>query len=341
VPVITIIIASILTIFLFGSAIIFLVSEDARRTARKLYYVTRSFLGVEVGIGGLIRIMLYSGFPALAVAFQQGMKNDPVPASPTGFHWNTFFTVFSVITLVGMISNLFNMSITMRSLLSPGAGRIFRLERKVATSAILKTINLRLKGEMATGVEVQKLLSSILDIIVLHVKDHRGSFRRDSPDVFANVLIDCGHQLTVVARDSLLHGNDYHRPIPSTYTKSSMVCGRAIDSRKPLSVGMLTEDYPEAPKNKPYQSILAIPLISSDDLVVYGALSIDSTRPYFFESFVPGQVENDLENSLLPYLQLITLVLERFTGLDAPAILRRLHGDTEATTSPTEGGRPR
>src|SRR5438477_5561365 len=30
-------------------------------------------------------------------------------------------------------------------------------------------------------------------------------------------------------------------------------------------------------------------------------ISLDSSRPYFFESFTPGVIENDLENSLAPY----------------------------------------
>ena len=73
-----------------------------------------------------------------------------------------------------------------------------------------------------------------------------------------------------------------------------MLCGRAIETRKVLSVGVLSHAYLEGPKNKPYESILAIPLFGAQGDAPYGVLSIDCSQPYFFESFAPGKVENDL-----------------------------------------------
>lgn len=68
---------------------------------------------------------------------------------------------------------------------------------------------------------------------------------------------------------------------------------------------------------------MAIPLFGTDDNP-YGVLSIDSSRPYFFESFITDQVENDLENSLQPYLQLITMILECLVSHDKSVVLQKL-----------------
>ncbi len=57
------------------------------------------------------------------------------------------------------------------------------------------------------------------------------------------------------------------------------------------------EEYPEI-RDKPYRSVLAIPLIASDGKTVFGALSIDSPKPYSFQSFEPMATENRLENGL-------------------------------------------
>ena len=56
----------------------------------------------------------------------------------------------------------------------------------------------------------------------------------------------------------------------------------------------------------------------------YGVLSVDCSQPYFFESFAPGKVENDLENSLQPYAHLITLTLEALISTDPSAMISRL-----------------
>ena len=57
-----------------------------------------------------------------------------------------------------------------------------------------------------------------------------------------------------------------------------------------------------------------------------GGIGIDCARPYFFESFAAGQTENDLENGLQPYTQLITLVLEALVGSDRRQVVQALCG---------------
>ena len=78
-----------------------------------------------------------------------------------------------------------------------------------------------------------------------------------------------------------------------------------------------------------------VKMISSDDATVLGALSVDSSRPYFFQSFTPGSVANDLENSLQPYIQTLMLMLETCVSRDPLQLLHRLKA---AVGSPDETG---
>jgi hypothetical protein len=120
-------------------------------------------------------------------------------------------------------------------------------------------LNVAAQGRISEK-ELRVILREILDLIVLHVRDYRGSRKEKPKEVFANLLVEDGNNLVVVMRDSMSHSAEYERPIPRTYPKASLACGRAIMAKKPFSVGRLIDEYPEGPKNKPYRSILAIPL---------------------------------------------------------------------------------
>lgn len=80
--------------------------------------------------------------------------------------------------------------------------------------------------------------------------------------------------------------------------------------------------------------MLAIPLISTaDNSTAWGALSIDSSQPYCFQTFTPGAVENALENSLQPYLQVLMLIVEELVSRDPMAVVsdfKRSWGKAEA-----------
>lgn len=294
--------------------------QDGRRTVVKLFYLARNLIGVDVGLRGVVQLGLYSALPAIGVAFTKGYGDR----KQKGFQWHSFWVVFLVISAVGIVVNVFNRSMNMRRVLSPGAGGVWRAERKSATAAIIQRINCLITRGPASLDDVKAILRDLLDVVVLHVRDHRGSFRDERSEVFANLLLVDGDELVVVARDKVSHSTQYQRPVPARYPKATMLCGRAIESKKVLSVGLLAQAYPEGPTNKPYKSILAMPLFSARDDVPYGALSIDCSRPYFFESFIPGQAENDLENSLQPYIHLITLVLEALVSTEWRRVVRAL-----------------
>lgn len=297
------------------------------------YYLIKRMLGVEVGIRGLIQIFLYSALPAIAVGFVKGYGQST-------FDFQLFWIVFGVVTSVGVANNLLNQNLQFKKVLSPGAGRVWRSKRKATTAAILLRINRHIAHSTPSPSEVQKIIHDILDVIVLHVRDHQGNFKQDRHRVFANLLIDDGAELVVVARDSIsMSSPEYQRSTPMRYPKATMLCGRAITSRQVLSVGDLVRSYPEGPKTKPYKSILAIPLFGArgdETDAAYGALSIDCSEPYFFESFATGQAESDLENSLQPYMQLITLALETLVSTDRRVIITQLTQVPKPT--PIQGG---
>ena len=142
--------------------------------------------------------------------------------------------------------------------------------------------------------------------------------------MFASLLIEHCDEFVVVARDSGLHSVKYKRIVPVRYPKGAMLAARCVAARCAVSVGDLCEEYPEGPTNKPYRSILAVPLIASDGEAVFAVVSIDSSRPYFFQSFRKGAVENELENTLQPYLQTLLLALENLVSRDRATVLRVL-----------------
>lgn len=235
-----------------------------------------------------------------------------------------FFTIGLVVLLANLLSNFVTGTNKIKDLLSPKSGRMWLNERKAALAGIIKRINLSLAKGALSQAEVQQTLKEILDLIVLHVRDYRGHHNIQKKEVFANLLIERGSDLVVVCRDSFSATPQYERPIPAAYPKAAMLCGRTMEARKPLSIGMLTEEYPEGPQNKPYQSILALPLFTTSDDRVYGCISVDCSRPYFFQSFTPEAAENEMENSLQPYLQLITMTLECFIGRSFDQTAERL-----------------
>jgi hypothetical protein len=274
----------------------------------RYWYLLRNLTGIDIGIGGFIRLLISALIPALLAAFIKGMGG-------TTFDWRIFKYVLCVAVLVIFLQNVLNSSVTFKDMLSPRSGRRFLNERKAAFGGIIDRININLaKGDQRPATEVREMLKEILDIIVLHVRDYRGNHSSGAKVVFASILIEREDKLMVVARDSVSHSPQYERPIPAIYKKSKLLCGQAMEEKKALSIGRLSKENPLGPQNKPYESILAIPLLGTQSEEAYGCLSIDCSRPYFFESFRPGQTENPMENSLQPYLSAITMILECFVS---------------------------
>lgn len=278
--------------------------------------------GVRVFVGAGVRLALIGA----TVAFGKSLAHNA--DGQFTFDWGLFGAIICAIVFFNIVSNILDVLLRGGALLPPIHGHFFRAERKQHTAAALRRISLLLTEEPRSHEKMRELLPSILDCVVLHVRDARGSHDKDRVDVFGSLLLEDKDDLVVVARDSFLHSPQYRRQTPVRYGKATMLAARAIAARRALSVGDLCAEYPEAPKNKPYRSILAIPVIATDDTVL-GALSIDSTRPYFFQSFQRSSVENSLENGLMPYVALLVLALEAIASGDRSRLVSQLVGGTD------------
>jgi hypothetical protein len=303
-------------------------SSKRRKNARRVFYLSINVLIVDIGLRGIARLLIISALAAVLPALRAWSNG--------GFDTHLFFSILAIAFAATILLNFLNTNARLRDFFSPKAGRKWLNERKSAQAGIIKKINLCLiPGTAPSDEQLRRMLRDILDVIVLHVRDYRGSHNDRRREVFANLLIQSGEdELTVIIRDSMSHASKYKRQTPMSYTKSGLACGWAMDRARAVSVGMLSEEYPDTDEDKPYESILALPLFSTDADLPYGCVSIDCSRPYFFQSFTPDQSENEMENSLQPYLQLITLVIECFIG-------RSLESKKQALklgVKPEEGG---
>lgn len=297
---------------------------------RKFLIQLKNFLAVDYGWREFLHWLITTALIASIFGLGRGLQHRK--DGSLSFDWPLFFAVVGGVILINVVSNLWDALARGKKLVGPVHGQKWRTQRKIAAAAILQRVNERLDRKPVDPEELQVLLADLLDCIVLHIRDVRGSHREDKVDVFANLLLVDGDELVVVARDSNLQGEHFYREIPKRYPSASMVAGRAITAGCALSVGDLTAEYREAPRNKPYRSILAVPVIASDGETRLGALSIDSSRPYFFQTFQQGKVENELENGLQPYVHTLTLILEGLISREPSEILLYLltqHGAAE------------
>jgi hypothetical protein len=290
------------------------------RATRQFWYQFRNAFTADAGMRDILYWVFAGGVVAFPLALLRGYGK---PGDPR-FHWGEFWFVLGIFMVSNLVRVLFQSLTEGNRLLRPVHGGRWRMDRKIQTAAILKKINLASAGraDPLAAKELRELLSDILDVIGLHVRDHRGNHSKNV-QVFATLLLVDGDELVVVARDRNLAHKDRKRPVPVRYPKALLAAGRAVESRSAVSVGDYHIEYPEFPKDKPYRSILVIPLTSSkDDNVIFGVVSIDSSRPYFFQSFTPGAAENELENTLAPYLHTLVLVLETLAGRQPAEMLR-------------------
>lgn len=274
------------------------------------------------GWRAIVGATLRYGIAAAAVAFAKSFSHGA--DGQFKFDFATFWIIVGVFSAVNVLSNLWDAAVRGGRLFRPIHGSVFREKRKQRTAAVLRKISVLLAKDNVAPREARELITDILDCIALHVRDARGSHNEQRFDVFASLLMEDGDHLVVVARDAGLHTSKYQRPVPARYPKGGMLAARSILAKQALSVGELCDEYPEAPTNKPYRSILTIPVIGSDEATVLAVVSIDSSRPYFFQSFQRGFVENELENSLQPYLQTLVLALEQLVSTDRATALHRL-----------------
>lgn len=311
-----------------------------RNAFRKFAYLTRNAFSKDLGA----RDLFYWLFLGCCVAFPVALVRGYGKAGDRTFHWEEFVFVLIIVAVSNGARAVFIGLTAGGKILRPIHGRVWLIDRKIKTAAILQRVNTLLEDGDPPVQRVRELISDILDVIVSHVRDHRGN--HEHVEVFANLLLIDGDDLVVVARDpNLTTSKDLKRTTPARYPRAVLAAGRAIEGRTVVSVGDYHLEYRELPKNKPYRSVLAIPLLKGSletgpdgETQIVGALCIDSSRPYFFEAFKPGILENELENSLAPYTHLLILVLESLLSRDAGEMLSRLLRPHETVRPALDGG---
>lgn len=138
--------------------------------------------------------------------------------------------------------------------------------------------------------EVMRFQQETLHLIATYVRDHRSDIK--GMQIFANLLVEDGDNMRVVARDR------FHREGSLTSPKRKTLAWVAVSTGEPKMTGDMYADYPETPPGKPYRSILAIPVCRNGR--VLGIVSIDSTRRYHFDREMKTLVEY-----LSPYVALL------------------------------------
>jgi GAF domain-containing protein len=141
-----------------------------------------------------------------------------------------------------------------------------------------------------TNPEVAEYQKEALCLIASFVRGHRAD--PSGTEIFANLLVEDGDDLVVVAR------NQDHRNPGARYPKEGMLAWGAILSGNAVCVGDIKKCIPSEASTKPYRSIMAIPVMGEDRIL--GVVSIDSTRPHHFDAEL-----NDLERYLAPYVCLL------------------------------------
>lgn len=324
------VVVTIIVVPIFVIVIGFLCTEGGQNEIRKYFSILLINIGVEIGWRGVARLLLICMVPAAGVALYKGYHDNY-------FDWKMFAIFLLVATFFSLIQNFITANTQFKRILSPGAGNTWRNDRKVQTASHIQAIQLLIEDRKLDKVskvaKAMEILSELLNIIALHVKDHRGFSESSDTPVFASILIDEGGHLTVVCRDSLQWKKQYKRESFTKTPRDQKVCSVAIDSKEPKSVGCLKVEYPHGPQNKPYNSILALPILRIDGTAI-GALSLDCSKSYVFSSFFAGKVENELENSLMPYIGLIKLVFSLIdddkNNVTLLSSMLKAHGHIEA-----------
>jgi len=211
-----------------------------------------------------------------------------VPIFAAGWKWGVSYTAAWI--GVGMIKAYRE--------LSPRMMQLYRrnyLERKLKLHRLIQKMRRPL-----CAAEILPFQREALQLIALYVRDHRQDTH--GTEIFANLLVEDGDDLRVVARET------EGRPLNVKYAKDSMLAWMAMQTGQIAVTGDVYADFPETPRDKKYLSIIAIPVVvdSEEGQRTLGVVSIDSPRRYHFD----GDKSN-LERYLMPYVALLAWTLEQ------------------------------
>jgi hypothetical protein len=144
--------------------------------------------------------------------------------------------------------------------------------------------------------ELERFQQEVIELIVNYVRDHRVDFR--GAKVFANLMIPDGDDVVVITR------SDPQRPCPARYPLQVVsVAARVLATGTLCSTGRVYADHPDTLPDKPYKSILALPIRANQQTI--GVVSLDSEVECHFDSW-----EDELAATLMPYTQFLSIALQ-------------------------------
>lgn len=151
---------------------------------------------------------------------------------------------------------------------------------------------------------IERFQREALELIANYVRDHRADHKRTQ--IYVNLLVEDGDDLVVLRRDVP------HRARSARYPKGGMLAWKVLQEGDAATTGDVYSDFPDTPAKKPYRSILALPVVLEAERITVGVVSIDSSRPYHFESDFLNLVKG-----LMPYVALLAWTLR-------PSIVHRM-----------------
>lgn len=166
------------------------------------------------------------------------------------------------------------------------------LARKLMVYRIVREME---RAPLMSHAEVATYQQEVLHLIATYVRDHRADTK--GIQIFANLLVEDGDCIRVVARDRL------HRESSVLLPKRGSLAWAALKTGEPKLTGDVYADYPETATGKPYRSILVIPVRRGPK--VLGVVSVDSARRYHFDREMKNLVEY-----LSPYVAFLAWTIE-------------------------------
>lgn len=170
-------------------------------------------------------------------------------------------------------------------------------QRKAHLAAAILLLGDKIQKAGLSADEKKEIRKHALDAIVSYVRVYLSDLKETK--IFANLLIEDGADIVVVQRDSACK-----RDTIVKYPKADLLAWQAFQTATTVGCGDIKHVFPTTQHGKPYNSVLVIPLLEAAGRRVIGAVSIDSSEFFHFNTY-----ENGLETSLLPYTQLLITTL--------------------------------
>lgn len=253
-----------------------------RYDAKKWFYVLwHQFSLSPFGFGTIFNFVINTGivlFPVL-IAYRNGW--------PYALH---FFLIYLLMLALKRKRDFSPENSTLR--------REGSAERKIYVAAAVMLLDTRMRtGTPLNSADKDHIRGHALDAIVSFVRSHRSDI--DQVKIFANLLVEKGDNLVILRRDSAC-GREL-----GEYPKAGLLAARALDRGTICGSGLIRHEFPATPGDKPYQSVLVIPILPlARNERPLGVVSIDSSEPFHFNTH-----ENTLETALMPYTRLLALTL--------------------------------